>query len=53
MNTISTTHDYANMKASAKKRLVKEVLKMANKDQQALIKRYEKAVSEKKITPVD
>lgn len=53
MNTIHTANDYLKMKSSEKKRLVKQVLKRANEDQQAVIERYERAVAEKQISPIN
>lgn len=52
MTEIKTVANYLNMKSSEKKRFVKEVLKEANKDQQSLLDRYEKAVANKEIAPV-
>ena len=52
MNHIKTTSDYLKMKSSEKKRFIKAVLKGANKDQQALVERYEQAVANKEIAPV-
>ena len=37
---------------AGKKRFIKAVLKGANKDQQALVERYEKAVANKEIAPI-
>jgi hypothetical protein len=52
MNDIYTVSDYLKMKSSEKKKFIKAVLKGANKDQQALVERYEQAVANKEIAPV-
>ena len=52
MKQINTVFDYLNMKSSEKKKFIKAVLKAANKDQQALVERYEQAVANKEIAPV-
>lgn len=53
MNPITTANEYINMSSADKKRMVKHVLKKANEDQLALINKYDKAVAEKKILPID
>mgnify|MGYP001571838867 CR=1 FL=1 len=53
MNPITTANEYVNMSSADKKRMVKHVLRKANEDQLALIKRYDKAVAENKIQPID
>lgn len=48
MKKIRTGADYMNMKPSEMKRLIGEVMKGVEKDQQATLDRYEQAVADGK-----
>ncbi len=52
MNSIKTVSDYIKMPAGKKKKFLKVVLKKSNKDQAALVDRYDKAVARGELKPV-
>jgi hypothetical protein len=53
MVAVKTQFNYRDMPGDLKDKIVKEALKNANKDQNNLVKKYEKAVAEKRISPIN